>query len=170
MATASFKVEFPRRQAMLSIRERQKVERPEIPFEPIFEYVEVCRVPVFVWPMPTMEGLFIIEHQDGTVQNVQPDSLTFLDSKKLFDQHSWIDEETEQVEVSESDLVRHMVNMSGKTQSDVSESMGKSRGYVLTSTSRGSSPSAANLAKLARACGYRFVLEGHGESISVIED
>lgn len=81
MATASFKVEFPRRQAMLSIRERQEVKRPEIPFEPIFEYVEVARVSVFVWPMPTSEGMFVVEHQDGTVQRVQPDSLTFLGSK-----------------------------------------------------------------------------------------
>lgn len=89
MATASFKVEFPRRQAMLSIRERQEVDRPEIPFKPIFEYVEVARVPVLVWPMPTSEGLFVVEHQDGTVQRVQPDSLTFLGSKELFDQYDW---------------------------------------------------------------------------------
>lgn len=89
MATASFKVEFPRRQAMLSIRERQEVKRPEIPFEPIFEYVEVARVSVFVWPMPTSEGMFVVEHQDGTVQRVQPDSLTFLGSKELFDQYDW---------------------------------------------------------------------------------
>ena len=89
MAMATFKCEFPRRQAMLSIRERQEVDRPEIPFEPIFEYVEVARVPVFVWPMPTNEGLFVVEHQDGTVQRVQPDSLTFLGSKELFDQYDW---------------------------------------------------------------------------------
>ena len=75
----------------------------------------------------------------------------------------------ESVKVGEGMLVRHMVDMSGKTQSQVSEDMGKSRGYVLTCTSQGSSPSAANLSKLARACGYRFVLEGHGESIEVVE-
>ena len=89
MDVASFKVEFPRRQAMLSIRERQEVERPEIPFEPIFEYVEVARVPVFVWPMPTQDGCFIVEHQDGTVHTVRPDVLTFLGSKDLFDQCDW---------------------------------------------------------------------------------
>lgn len=60
--------------------------------EPIFEYVEVARVPVFVWPMPTSEGLFVVEHQDGTVQRAQPDSLTFLGSKELFDQFSWEEE------------------------------------------------------------------------------
>lgn len=89
MAMASFKVEFPRRQAMLSIRERQEVKRPEIPFEPIFEYVEVARVPVFVWPNPTQDGCFIVEHQDGHCQKVQPESLTFLGSKELFDQYDW---------------------------------------------------------------------------------
>jgi hypothetical protein len=87
MAAASFKVKFPRRQAMLSIR------------EPVYEdgtlgkvcisQEEVARVPVFVWPMPTSEGLFVVEHQDGTVQMVQPDSLTFLGSKELFDQYDW---------------------------------------------------------------------------------
>lgn len=89
MAMATFKCEFPRRQAMLSIRERQEVDRPEIPFEPIFEYVEVARVPVFVWPMPTQDGYFIVEHQDGHCQKVQPYELTFLGSKELFDQYSW---------------------------------------------------------------------------------
>ena len=56
------------------------------------EYEEVARVPVFVWPMPTVEGLFVVEHQDGTAQRVQPDSLTFLGSKELFDQYSWAEE------------------------------------------------------------------------------
>ena len=89
MAMASFKVEYPRRQAMLSIRERQEVDRPEIPFKPIFEYVEVARVPVFVWPMPTQDGYFIVEHQDGHCKKVQPYELTFLGSKELFDQYDW---------------------------------------------------------------------------------
>lgn len=34
-------------------------------------------------------GYFVVEHQDGTVQRVQPDSLTFLGSKELFDQNDW---------------------------------------------------------------------------------
>ena len=89
MAAAGFKVEFPRRQAMLSIRERQEVDRPEITFKPIFEYAEVARVPVFVWPIPTQDGCFIVEHQDGHCQKVHPYELTFLGSKELFDQHDW---------------------------------------------------------------------------------
>lgn len=87
MAAASFKVEFPRRQAMLSIRKLCYKG------DETFAYEEVASVPVFVWPMPTSEGLFVVEHQNGTVQRVQPDSLTFLDNKELFDQHDWSTDE-----------------------------------------------------------------------------
>lgn len=80
---AGFEVEFPRRQAMLSIRE------PHYKGNGIVEYDEVARVPVFVWPMPTSEGLFVVEHQDGTAQRVQPYELTFLGSKELFDKYDW---------------------------------------------------------------------------------
>ena len=55
------------------------------------ECSEVTEVPVLVWPMPTSEGLFVVEHQDGFVQTVHPESLTFLGSKELFDQYSWED-------------------------------------------------------------------------------
>ena len=90
MAMATFKCEFPRRQAMLSIRERRPLKTDGTFYgEWAVEYVETARVPVFVWPMPTSEGLFVVEHQDGTVQRVQPDSLTFLGSKELFDQCDW---------------------------------------------------------------------------------
>ena len=90
MAVTTFKCEFPRRQAMLSIRERRPLKTDGTFYgEWAVEYVETARVPVFVWPMPTSEGLFVVEHQDGTVQRVQPDSLTFLGSKELFDQCDW---------------------------------------------------------------------------------
>ena len=82
---ATFKCEFPRRQAMLSVKDMM----PSQLVDGRFYEVEVARVPVFVWPMPTSEGLFVVEHQDGTVQRVQPDSLTFLGSKELFDQYDW---------------------------------------------------------------------------------
>lgn len=82
-AEASIKVKFPRRQAMLSIRE------PHYKGNGIIEYDEVARVPVFVWPNPTLEGLFVVEHQDGRCQKVQPHKLTFLGSKELFDQYDW---------------------------------------------------------------------------------
>lgn len=82
MAVATFKCEFPRRQAMLTIREPHYKNGD-------FEYQDVARVPVFVWPNPTQDGCFIVEHQDGTVHTVRPDVLTFLDSKELFDQYDW---------------------------------------------------------------------------------
>lgn len=85
MANIEFKIKPERRQAMLSIREPASQWVRECGYT----YKETARVPVFVWPMPTTEGLFVVEHQDGTVQRVQPDSLTFLDSKELFDQYDW---------------------------------------------------------------------------------
>lgn len=87
MAMATFKCEFPRRQAMLTIRE--PVYKDTVCGKVCVGQEETARVPVFVWPMPTNEGLFVVEHQDGTVQRVHPDSLTFLGSKELFDQYSW---------------------------------------------------------------------------------
>lgn len=73
MVAATFKCEFPRRQAMLTAAQDGAV----------------IKVPVFVWPMPTQDGYFIVEHQDGHCQKVQPYELTFLGSKELFDQYDW---------------------------------------------------------------------------------
>ena len=81
------KITVQRRQAMLSIRE--PVYKEGLCGKICVGEKEVARVPVFVWPMPTTEGLFVVEHQDGTTQMVQPDSLTFLGSKELFDQYDW---------------------------------------------------------------------------------
>lgn len=83
-AMANIKVEFPMRQAMLSIMEYRPLDGGWAA-----ERVETERVPVLVWPIPTSEGLFVVEHQDGTVYTVRPESLTFLGSKELFDQYDW---------------------------------------------------------------------------------
>ena len=116
------------------------------------------------------DGVGVANAKDAQAE-YPPSRLTFLGSKELFDQYDWAEDgQLETVQISEDKLVRHMVDKSGMTQSDVSEKMGKGRGYVLTMTSRGSSPSAANLAKLAKACGYRLVLEGHGESLCIVEN
>lgn len=85
MAMATFKCEFPRRQAMLELYDRSY----DFEKKRGFMVPTGIRVPVFVWPMPTSEGLFVVEHQDGTVQRVQPEHLTFLNSKELFDQYDW---------------------------------------------------------------------------------
>ena len=91
MAAAIFKVEFPRRQAMLSIMEldMSPEEMMDATYLTDLKFSEVARVPVFVWPTPTQDGYFIVEHQDGRCQKVQPYELTFLGSKELFDQCDW---------------------------------------------------------------------------------
>jgi hypothetical protein len=86
---ASVKVEFPRRQAMLTVYEGVGHPWQDVT---VCGRREVARVPVFVWPMPTQDGYFIVEHQDGRCQKVQPYELTFLGSKELFDQFSWEEE------------------------------------------------------------------------------
>jgi len=83
---ANIKVEFPRRQAMLSIW-RKYWDADGHEHEDT--HIELARVPVFVWPMPTQDGCFIVEHQDGRCQKVQSVSLTFLGSKELFSQYDW---------------------------------------------------------------------------------
>ena len=85
MAGLEMKVTIPMRQAMLRVTETKKA----IVGIEVRCWDESYSVPVLVWPMPTSEGLFVVEHQDGTVQRVQPDSLTFLGSKEIFDQHDW---------------------------------------------------------------------------------
>lgn len=78
------KITVPRRQAMLDVYT-----------EEITEYLDVIRhrtgerVPVLVWPIPTQDGCFVVEHQTGQCQRVQPHELTFLGSKELFDQYDW---------------------------------------------------------------------------------
>lgn len=77
MASATFKVEFPRRQAMLTATQDGSV----------------IKVPVFVWPNPTQDGRFIVEFEDGKCQMVPAYELTFLGSKELFDQYDWSTDE-----------------------------------------------------------------------------
>ena len=89
MAMANFKVEFPRRQAMLTVIERKYIGPAYAYDKDAYINQKTGSVTVLVWPMPTNDGLFIVEHQDGTVQKVQPDVLTFIDSKELFEQYDW---------------------------------------------------------------------------------
>lgn len=84
MASTTFKCEFPRRQAMLDIWTEEFTE-----YGGTIRHRTGEKVPVLVWPMPTSDGFFIIEHQTGRCQKVQPHELTFLGSKELFDQYDW---------------------------------------------------------------------------------
>ena len=78
MKPFTIKAEFPRRQAMLRV---------------VRDYGGVATssklVPVLVWPMPTFEGDFIVEHHDGSCTYENARDLTFLDSDELFDQYVW---------------------------------------------------------------------------------
>ena len=56
-------------------------------------YKKPIYVPVLVWPMPTQDGYFVVEHQDGHCQKAQPYELTFLGSKELFEQYDWSTDE-----------------------------------------------------------------------------
>lgn len=90
MAGLECKFTVPRRQAMLSIG-HLKIHVPEDEFDEyrIDGFVETERVPVFVWPIPTERGDFIVEHQTGKCETVNPNRLTFLNSKEIFDQYDW---------------------------------------------------------------------------------
>lgn len=81
--SARFEVTFPRRQAMLSIQEHDRFQ------DGYYMTLELGRVPVLVWPLPDVDGRFIVEHQDGSCTKAWPHELTFLDSKELFDQYDW---------------------------------------------------------------------------------
>ena len=76
-------VTFPRRRAMLSIKEPHYDGGFEIQHE------EVARVPVFVWPMPDVDGRFVVELESGECRKAWPHELTFLDSKEMFELYDW---------------------------------------------------------------------------------
>lgn len=86
----------PRRQAMLSVG-YDKIHIPEDSLDECYieGWVETSKVPVLVWPNPTPDGYFIVEHQNGKCEKVHPNRLTFLDGKKFFDQYDWGEEAAE---------------------------------------------------------------------------
>lgn len=65
-------------------------------------------------------------------------------------------------------LVRHMVERSGKSASQVSRDAGRKSGYIGTIVNRGTVPGLAALADIAEACGYVLELRGTDEVISVL--
>lgn len=96
-AMASFKVEFPRRQAMLKVYEDRD---PAYPWQDVSAYESclhgrkvVAHVPVLVWPLPTLAGFFVVERQDGSCTLAHSNDLTFLGSNELFEQYDWSTDE-----------------------------------------------------------------------------
>lgn len=89
----TMEVRFQRRQAMLSIYEDHIPAYPWQDISVVEEYLRerkvVARVPVFVWPMPTQSGYFIVERQNGSCAYAHPSDLIFLDGEEEFDLHDW---------------------------------------------------------------------------------
>lgn len=88
--------------------------------------------------------------------------VTFPRRQALLDSHG--EEITEY-----GSLIRHMVSMSGKKAAEVSRELGKSSGYLAVLLADGRTPRTDLFVKIVEACGYRLVLEGHGESIAVTD-
>lgn len=65
------------------------------------------------------------------------------------------------------EAIRHMCEVSGKGTIEVSSDIGRGRSYVGSILSRGSTPQADTLAKIAEACGYELMLVGNGEQIVI---
>lgn len=57
------------------------------------------------------------------------------------------------------EAVRGMMGASGVGPSDLSRRLGHSRSYVTASIAQGGTPRLDTFARIARACGYRLVLE-----------
>lgn len=91
--TMTMEVRFPRYQAMLSVYDDRVPDHPWQDISVVEAYLRerkvVDRVPVFVWPVPTQSGYFIVERRDGSCTYAHPSDLIFLNSEELFDQYAW---------------------------------------------------------------------------------
>ena len=77
-----------RRPALLTIRKFDlKNDCENILFPELWTIID--QVSVLVWPNPTPNGGFIVEHTNGKCEVVPPYNLTFLDSEKEFNQYNW---------------------------------------------------------------------------------
>lgn len=83
MRGLEYKITVPRRQAIV---DETIVESDEYG---VFERRNGKRDKVLVWPMPTKDGEFVVEYEEGHCGRVKPERLKFLDSKEIFDQYNW---------------------------------------------------------------------------------
>ena len=65
------------------------------------------------------------------------------------------------------EAIRHMCDTSGQKIAEVSKAIGRSRAFLSNMLTRGNNPRIDTLIEIARACGYRVVLEGQGERIEL---
>ena len=68
------------------------------------------------------------------------------------------------------EAIRQMCRTAQMGTVAVSEEIGRNRSYVGNMLSRGSTPQADTLAKIAKACGYELLLKGHGETLTIDPD
>lgn len=76
----------------------------------------------------------------------------------------------DEVELTARDAVVEMINKSGANRAQVSCDIGKSKNYVSVMVHNGTTPSTALLSRIAKACGYRMQLVGHGSVIDVTDE
>ena len=68
------------------------------------------------------------------------------------------------------DAIRRMCDESGKSTTQVSTEIGRTRSFVGSTLTRQSVPRANTLALIAQACGYRLVLESDTDRIQIDPD
>jgi len=66
-----------------------------------------------------------------------------------------------------SELVRHLVQRSGRSASRISRDIGRTSGYLGTIINRGTVPGLGALANIAQACGYVVSLKSADEEITI---
>ena len=71
------------------------------------------------------------------------------------------------------DALLHMIDSSGKSRSLVSIELGKTRNYIASSVKQSANrgtlwnPYSDTFTSIAKLCGYKVVLKGHGEEIEL---
>lgn len=65
------------------------------------------------------------------------------------------------------EALRHVAAKSGKSRTVISVGLGRSRNYFSSLITQGAEPTVKVFAKIAKGCGYRLVLIGHGEMVTI---
>lgn len=65
------------------------------------------------------------------------------------------------------DAISYMMDVEGISAYAAARRIGRGPSYVSGMVRRGSDPSTAVMASIARACGYQLCLVGHGEVIEI---
>ena len=76
----------------------------------------------------------------------------------------------DEVELTAHDALGEMVGRSGMARADVSRDIGRNPAFLANAINKGTTPSTALLARIAKACGYRLQLVGRGSVIDVMDE